>query len=206
MGKIYKITNLINGKVYIGKTERSIEKRFKEHLSDSKSDSINRPLHSAIKKYGFSNFKIELLEETEECNEREMFWIKYYNSYDCGYNATVGGDGKITVDRELINNLYLSNNFNAAKVCEITGHNISTVRVILKDFNHNLILNRKEHLKIKVYCKTVNLIFNSVTEASCYLVEKYNKDCDPKAYISHISSCCKGKRKSILKHEFEYLE
>lgn len=53
MAFIYKITNLVNGKVYIGKTEETIEKRFRQHLSESNKDRCkNRPLYRAIRKYG----------------------------------------------------------------------------------------------------------------------------------------------------------
>lgn len=106
---IYKITNVINNKCYIGKTIGSIEKRWKEHCHDSqKTDIGNRPLYIAMKKYGIENFSIE---EVESCdisilNEREMYWINYFNSYKTGYNATKGGDGTPYVDRALILKLY----------------------------------------------------------------------------------------------------
>ena len=61
MSFIYKITNQINGKSYIGKTNLpSIQERFKEHISDSKRARMEkRPLYSAMNKYGIENFKIE---------------------------------------------------------------------------------------------------------------------------------------------------
>lgn len=61
MAFIYKITNLINNKCYIGKTERTIEKRWKEHLR--KRNSLDLPLYRALNKYGINNFQIEQLEE-----------------------------------------------------------------------------------------------------------------------------------------------
>lgn len=63
---IYKITNDINDKVYIGKTTLSIEERFKEHCLDSKRNvKEKRPLYSAMRKYGQEHFKIELIEECD---------------------------------------------------------------------------------------------------------------------------------------------
>lgn len=61
MSFIYKITNQINGKSYIGKTNlASIQERFKEHIHDSKRVHMEkRPLYSAMNKYGSENFKIE---------------------------------------------------------------------------------------------------------------------------------------------------
>lgn len=61
MAFIYKITNLINNKCYIGKTERTINERWKEHLKKSKS--LDLPLYRALNKYGIDNFQIEQIEE-----------------------------------------------------------------------------------------------------------------------------------------------
>ena len=96
MGKIYKITNNINGKVYIGQTIQDLKTRFKRHCTKQggtgKED--NMAIKRAILKYGKSNFSIEVLEEIEDnslLNEREIFWIKHFNSFENGYNLTAGG-------------------------------------------------------------------------------------------------------------------
>jgi len=90
-GIIYKHTNKINGKSYIGLTTHSMEERLKQHLRNkNKHKFIN-----AIKKYGIENFLSEIIETVEEnlLAEREIFWIKYYNTYNNGYNMTEGGEG-----------------------------------------------------------------------------------------------------------------
>lgn len=96
MGKIYKITNNTNGKIYIGKTVMSLSYRWKRHLLCVKK-RINRHLYDAINRYGENNFSIELIEEcpNDSCNERERFWIACYRSNNrlVGYNMTEGGDG-----------------------------------------------------------------------------------------------------------------
>ena len=95
MAYIYQITNDINGKIYIGKTEFSLEKRFKEHCQDAFRERCEkRPLYAAMRKYGIEHFHIELLEETDNPEERETFWIEEKQSFKFGYNATLGGDGK----------------------------------------------------------------------------------------------------------------
>ena len=98
MGYIYKITNKINQKVYIGLTSRSIEQRWQEHLRSVETLKEKRPLYWAIAKYGKDNFTIEQIEEVENdfLGEREMYWIHYYDSYNNGYNVTLGGDGTHT--------------------------------------------------------------------------------------------------------------
>lgn len=91
LGKIYKITNIINGKVYIGQTIRTLKTRFNQHINRTGCTY----LHSAIHKYGKEKFKIELIEEVpkENLDEREIYWISFYNSTDKtkGYNLIKGG-------------------------------------------------------------------------------------------------------------------
>lgn len=99
MGKIYKITNQVNGKIYVGQTISTLEERFASHCNDAQWGRTNQLLHQAIRKYGAENFIIELIEECEDSllNEREIYWIKELNSvwgYDnLGYNMTEGGGG-----------------------------------------------------------------------------------------------------------------
>ena len=62
----------------------------------------NRPLYRAFQKYGIENFSIETIEETNNPNEREKYWIEYYGSFKNGYNATIGGDGKPYIDYDLV--------------------------------------------------------------------------------------------------------
>jgi group I intron endonuclease len=98
MYKIYKVTNLINNKVYIGITSKTIEERFSQHCHDSYAEKDDFPFHYAIKKYGKENFKIEEIESVpteEEAKEKEIYYIGFYDSYiknGKGYNATFGGD------------------------------------------------------------------------------------------------------------------
>ena len=95
---IYKFTNLVNGKIYIGQSI-NIEERRKSHIRASNSkkcNGYNYYLHKAFRKYGLENFKFEVIEECnkEQLNEREMFWINQYKSFlfENGYNMTTGGD------------------------------------------------------------------------------------------------------------------
>ena len=93
-GSIYKITNKINGKIYIGQTIQKPIERFYQHCAKSaKCEVLNMPIHKAILKYGKNNFSFEILEtiNKNKLNERERYWISYYDSYNSGYNATFGG-------------------------------------------------------------------------------------------------------------------
>ena len=107
MAYIYKIENDINQKIYIGKTENSLRKRFQEHCRDArKNTEEHRPLYAAMKKYGEEHFHISLIEETDNPNEREKYWIETYGSFKNGYNATTGGDGQSYLDYDLIVDTY----------------------------------------------------------------------------------------------------
>lgn len=88
---IYKITNLINNKVYIGQAE-DIYKRYNQHHKYEYKYHKYK-LYQAFIKYGLDNFKIEVVElcEPEEMNEKEIYWIQYYDSFKNGYNMTLGG-------------------------------------------------------------------------------------------------------------------
>ena len=103
-GFIYKITNKINGKSYIGQTIQNVKERFYQHCATKCSQAIlNMVIHKAINKYGKSNFTIEVIEEVESTNlnDRERYWIKYYDSYNNGYNSTEGGQDGIKLFKNL---------------------------------------------------------------------------------------------------------
>lgn len=87
---VYKVTNLIDQKIYVGATSRNLQERWKEHCRHNKT-----PFNQAIQKYGKENFLVEVIEKAnsiEEMNELEMFYIKKFNSIlPNGYNACEGG-------------------------------------------------------------------------------------------------------------------
>lgn len=85
---IYQIKNKVNGKVYIGQSV-DIERRFNSH----KNSNEDHPLYRGFKKYGIDNFSFEIIEEclVSELNDKEIYYIDFYNSYDKGYNQTLGG-------------------------------------------------------------------------------------------------------------------
>lgn len=88
---IYKITNKVNGKVYIGQSIRPIEQRFQRHINDAVNNILDTHFARAIRKYGKENFYIELVETCDnqtELNLREQYWIRKYDSINNGYNET----------------------------------------------------------------------------------------------------------------------
>ena len=103
---IYKITNLINKKSYIGQS-LDIHRRWKREIDDANnpsSHSYDYPLMRAFRKYGIDNFNFEIIEECDiaNLNEREMYWINFYDTFFNGYNQTLGGDSTLRQPKEKI--------------------------------------------------------------------------------------------------------
>lgn len=100
MNDVYLITNIVNGKQYVGVTCRGYQARFKEHINESLNFS-STILHNAIRKYGPESFKVELLEDSvpdSDIEHREQYYIKKYNTFYTsghGYNMTEGGGGMV---------------------------------------------------------------------------------------------------------------
>lgn len=108
---IYKITNTTNGKCYIGQS-RDIEARWAKHLSAYKSYP-EWELYRAFKKYGIGAFSFEVIEECtiEELNEREIYWIAHFDSFNNGYNMTLGGKACNGTNDKVVYQYDLSGNF-----------------------------------------------------------------------------------------------
>ena len=179
MWTIYKITNTINGKSYIGQTCQKVEDRWNEHKRGKTSK--NSPLKRAIEKYGWDNFTkevIETIETLEEALDREIYWIDYYKTCvlvhgkDCGYNLSRGGEGVFVISPEqekLIVHLWNQNN-SLTKIGEIMKIDRHTVqRILIRNGFSEKELSKFKHYRyhpIYVYNLQGDLIdfFNSLSE------------------------------------------
>ena len=179
MGYIYKITNTISGNVYIGKTEKTIASRWREHCRSSfkiSDKDYHLPLHNAIRKYGKEAFIVEEIDNainSEELKQKEIYWIKYYNSYYKGYNATLGGDGQRKYDYQAIANYY--------KQCgsvTLTCQHFGIYDQVFYSALQNYPVDNVEKPKIKkkvnrrVKCIELNKIFSSLKEIEIYFNSK----------------------------------
>lgn len=84
---IYKIINCINGKIYIGQSIDT-KNRFRQHKYNALTKNIKHPLYASIRKYGIENFEfiiVERIEDVNNMNEKELYWINYYKSNDLNY-------------------------------------------------------------------------------------------------------------------------
>ena len=184
IGYIYKITNLINNKCYIGQTTKSIEERWNRHKRDAfnkEKYNYEYPLYRAFRKYGIENFSFEIIEKCKisELNEKEIYWIKYYNSAGHnGYNQTLGGDGTriLELDEQEVIKKY--EEFQVIeKVAKFFNCAPASIGNILK--KHNIkIISAQEHAKEKAFIiymlnenNEILKNFNSIREASRWLVD-----------------------------------
>ena len=189
-GFIYKITNQVNGKVYIGQTRQSVESRWNQHKSKARKHSDgNNYFHNAINKYGEGDFKVEILEECdfEKLDSREIYYIAKYNSFGEGYNSKDGGGGKKLIDvynkYEEIKDLYLSG-FSSNWIAVRFDVDKSTIVKILKGLGVKI---RDRHFKVN------NYEFNSI-------IEDYKSGCSLKSIAKRYdTSGATIKRKLIEK-------
>jgi group I intron endonuclease len=173
-GKIYKITNKKNGKVYIGLTTKTLLQRWKKHLYSSTRNFNNNKFYNAINKYGSDAFKMELIQDRvvsfERLKELEIEYIRIYNSYEQGYNSTIGGDGSVGYKhtQEAIEKI--------AQERTGTEHSLETRRKISEALRGR-ILSDEHKQNISNGSKTVSIyqvnfdyeivnVFESITEAN----------------------------------------
>jgi group I intron endonuclease len=94
------IENILNGKFYIGKTVKTVQERFKQHIRLAKKRT-NRKLYDAMNHYGIDKFVVHVMEDNIQSqdllNEREIYWINKLNAIENGYNMAEGGDGGASI-------------------------------------------------------------------------------------------------------------
>ena len=100
-GYIYIITNLINNKVYIGQTKRSIKERYYNHIRNAFNYNKHHPLYDAMRLYGLDNFEVKQLDiadSKELLDQKEISFIRQFNSQDSnfGYNIGPGGESNFS--------------------------------------------------------------------------------------------------------------
>lgn len=170
-GVIYKITNLVNHKVYIGQTIQGFDKRYSGRLENR---IHNKYLSRSIKKYGIENFEIikiyDVAFSKEELDIKEKHYIQLFDSFNNGYNLDLGGSGRTFISDE--ERMMISNRMVGSK-----NPNFGNI-----GWRHNDII-----------CINTNEIFKTAKEAN----EKY-KECHCGGN-SKILCCCKHQRKSAGK-------
>lgn len=203
---VYKATNKINGKVYVGQTVRSLQERMAEHSRHSAT-----AFDKALKKYGLDAFDVEQIDsasDVDELNKKEIYWIQFH---DCmipnGYNMCEGG-GNTKGFRHSEESRKKMSESRASSFCGEKNpfygktHSVeskqkmSARRKGMAHMTPEAVRKiRDSHHKVKVRNVETNEVFASVKEAAV----KYNlKD-------TNITRVCKGRRKSTGGFRWEYV-
>ena len=210
---IYKIENLINGNKYIGQSN-NITKRWsteKRTAFNEKDPRYEYPLSRALRKYGIENFSFEIIEECaiEQLNERERYWVSYYDSFYNGYNQTLGGDSPknapkdniIGVIRDLENtDMYHKEIAEKWNISQEMVQGINTGRYWFQE-------NKKYPLQKKHKGKSHHIINNQIVDKQHYYCEKCGAEITRKATLC--VECAKQASRKVerpdAKELFEYL-
>ncbi len=206
MAYIYKITNDINQKIYVGKTERTVEERFLEHCRAFKRESCEkRPLYSAMRKYGIEHFHIELIEETDNPEEREIYWIEKLGSFKNGYNATLGGDGKKYLDYDLIVDTYkeIKNQKEVAKYLNISE---KTVRKILQGRKIQTVAPKIGNKPVSCLDRDGNFIshFESCGDGARWVASQRVSKASIDTIAKRIADVARGERKTAYNYIWRF--
>ena len=175
---IYKITSKDTGKCYIGQSI-DIETRWKQHISKALYTLENTKFYNALRKYGYENFTFEIIEECDKeqdiLDERERYWIAYYNSYNDGYNSTLGGQNIAwKYDPELIKKLW-DDGCSTGEIAKIVGCSTKTVNSRLQgyhDFDDKT--SHQRSFKIKTFTnKQLETFFHPIEVHQYSLLGEY---------------------------------
>ena len=151
---IYKITNQVNGKIYVGQSV-DISSRWSSHKSEFKRQKYDTKLYRAMNKYGLKNFILEIIEECpqDKLDEREVYWINYYNSYQDGYNETLGGQGLgyYTYNTQEIRQMW-DDGLSVGDIMTLLQCDKATVRSRLRDYeNYTIAESRRRGRNVKYH-------------------------------------------------------
>ena len=216
---VYKITNQINEKVYIGQSIRPIEERFKRHLTDSLNNVLDTHLARAIRKYGKDSFYIELIDVAntqDELNKKEQYYIKEYNSIINGYNETdalykCGGNTYKSKTTEELKEISLSKigikNSQSKKIKvmntitneEFIFDTVNECKLFFNEKHHRFITNRVLGKTKTLYKGIWNIAYyeneyfqlNSELKQNRYSIEVVDKITNTKTIFSSIRNMCK---------------
>lgn len=210
MGYIYKITNKINGKVYIGQTVRSVEQRWKDHKAAWHGNRHCQALYDAFDKYGIENFKIEEIEQCKETelNAKEQFWIQHYDSFNSGYNITLGGDGNRKLDVTTIYTLW-DEGLTTSQIAKEIGATKEGVKLLLTGYdNYSVDEGRHRGCKLKgvtngkpIEQYSLDGVYLNTFPNSTVAAESLGKG---RAESNNIRACARGNRKSAYGYRWKF--
>lgn len=224
-GYIYKIVNDFNDKVYVGQTSTLLEDRFARHCRDKSLSNQNKEaIDNLIQTIGKEHFQIIEIEKVNimKLDEREIYWINYYDSFYNGYNRTLGGQGgRKYSEKEILSalNLY-SQGYPIKEIEKKTGIDRATIFKYRKYQNipmRPLTLHQKQqsinNLKlasisnqIPIENITLKIQYPSKKEALCDMIEKgYSKAKDWHNIRASLDKTLNGEQKTFLNFQWRYI-
>lgn len=208
---IYKITNIVNGKIYVGKT---VKRKIATYWNNAhvyklrKKKHHNKYLQASWNKYGEASFTFEVVEKFDSAlnfnlNNLEKYWIKNLDSMNPkkGYNLTVGGEG-ITgwrhspETRQKISEAHKGKKHLSGKDHPMYGRTGSTNPFFGKEHTKEFMDSKRKRIKGLNLVTLVEVCFNSIADAAKFV----------KGQIGHVCSVCKNERKSHKGWKFEYIQ
>lgn len=215
IGYIYCIENKLNHKKYIGQTRTPLEVRWNKHKR--KASLGEKGIAGALAKYGIENFNFyKILEcDVDDLDEMEKYYIKKYDTFNSGYNLTLGGQGSQIYDfdeQEVINKYnelhYINEVAKYYNCCEKTISNIL--------YKNNIKIKRinketQKQNKFPIRNKSVKIVeldkdFPSLADCAKFLYDEgYAKISNIDYIRKSISRVLRNERKTYLKFHFEYI-
>lgn len=232
VGTVYKITNKINKKVYIGITTLTIETRWKQHVQTAmnlNSKDSHSPFKKAIRKYGPENFTIEPIdyeyENEDSLRQKEQYWIKFYNSCcidknSWGYNCTRGGDccderQKISIAQcdivsgdvlKIFKSIKEAERYIDMRICSINTFN-ATAGGYCWLYTTDIESRTKEELRDYIHSLYPTLVYQLDNSGKVINIFKNCKEAAKAvntASAGNIISCCLGNRRQAMGYQWCY--
>lgn len=206
-GIIYKITNNVNGKCYIGQTIKTIEQRIYRHKY--KSDPNKMPISAAIKKYGFENFTVEVLLscccDQQELNDQELRLVNELNTWSpCGYNLRAG-DGKGSMSEETkkkIGDKHRGKKASPETIKKLSdSHKGYKVKQETKDKLSLIFKGKKPHINTQIGSSLKNAKHYKLIDPDGNIIEIFNMKKYCKLHNLHASNMCELVRGKVSQYK-----
>lgn len=210
MGYIYGLKNKLNNKYYIGQTTRTPEIRLDEHIQEKNRDRAkDRKLYVAINKFGIHSFDLITIEKCDDdkLNQKEKYYIEFYDAKNNGYNETYGGKGKPFVNKVIeqkIIETYQNNKMTVKLLSKRFNLCVDTVSEILKQNKITTVLiHHFRDFKIRVTDNCdINIIFQDSDECIDWLIKNKNLTTGRQRIKKGILATIDNKRKSYYSYKF----
>ena len=206
MAEIYKIEDDIYHKVYIGQTTFTLEKRYKQHLQKVADPKDKTKLHTAMRQLGIDHFHIKLVEKCneDELDDKEKYWINYYDSQKNGYNMTAGGNGGsiYAIDERELYRLW-DEGKSLKEIAEILDCSVLAISNRLREHpTYSVEESARRATHKKVYCYDLVGMkcgeFDSASDAEVAINGEFARGRD------NIAACARGEQRQAYGYYWSY--